>query len=98
MGNTRFRELLDLIEKDPAGYRAEVERMRLEDPERFAALIDCMRQAVGAETWSRKRRHSSLNALVIGDVDALVAKGALKKTNAASAELARKMRARAKKV
>ncbi len=70
----RFLELLTLIDSNPAAYLEEVERLRDEDPERFANLVECMRQEVDREGWSRPRRASSIRALALGQVDELLAK------------------------
>lgn len=51
----RFRELVALLEKDPAAYREEVARLKRDEPERFDALTEALRQAVEAATSADDR-------------------------------------------
>ena len=71
---TKFSELLELSETDPAGYRAEVERLRQEDPSSYGELIEHVRLEILAAKFGRERRTSSIGALLRGDIDALVLK------------------------
>lgn len=43
---TTLRRLLSLLQDNPSAYRAEIARLKREEPERFSALIDCMRDEV----------------------------------------------------
>lgn len=69
-----FQALLRLSETDPVAYRTEVARMRDEEPGHFAEFLEELRDEIEREGWSRARRLSSIAALALGDVDALLAK------------------------
>lgn len=69
--------LFPAADASPEEYRARLAanaRMRTESPEQFQELVEEVRQEIAAEGWSRPRRHSSIAALLVGDVKALLAK------------------------
>ncbi len=70
----QFRALLSLSEKDPTAYRIEVARLRDEEPECFAEFLEELGEEIAREGWSCARRQSSIAALALGDIDALLAK------------------------
>lgn len=61
-----FAELEKLLQKNPQAYRREVERLRIQDPERFARFVSHVREKVGAEMREDP-------PVTKGDVDALAA-------------------------
>ena len=75
-----FADLVRLSEDRPDVYFVEVERMAVQDPERFCLFVEYVRTAMAEDIAAEearpaaKRRHSSITAIILGDVRALEAK------------------------
>jgi hypothetical protein len=59
---------------------AENARLRDEHPKVFNEVVEDFRAAIAREGWSRPRRYSSIAALLVGDVKALLEKDAESRT------------------
>lgn len=69
-----FVELARLLEEDPEAYRREVMRLHATAPDVFEAFIRHLRARLEAEEGHRLRRMSSIRAVVLGDLQAVLAK------------------------
>lgn len=65
-----FADLVRLADTKPSDYFAEVDKMKLQDPERYAQFIEHLRKNL-SKLSERERRCSSVTSLLSGDVKAL---------------------------
>jgi hypothetical protein len=68
-----FADLQKLLGRDPKAYKQEVQRMKDEDPEQFGRFIAWLARNLSKPdperpAKARLRRHSSLEAFVLGRV------------------------------
>ncbi len=68
MHNTAaFEKIVQLSVVDPEGYRAEIQRLYLEEPDFLDDFVVWFQEEL--EKATKKRRQSSLLALVLGATD-----------------------------